>query len=294
MAGPVVTGVRDVDAALGLVIVSANRQNDHKGTMPMLSTRKTLRRRTGLAYSEVYYKRLQAYPIQDDSWESNPQILSDQAHRTYLTMISIFIAWNWRVKERLQVDALKDYGELAGMAVKRRVNDEGLKVLASGASQESVSTLSIQHLVNAKARINASDNPPSDKRNAYAVFHSYSNLAVYNEVATLSNVSARPYPQGPSASALRAGPMPEYRWGGVMGFDDDNIKITSTNAKGGIFNKDGIWFIMGEKSSEKKRLPERGGGSDGLFIRSEQAWTIPPWMSDHVISITAGAATPTI
>ena len=293
MAEPMVTGVLDIDKALGLVIVAANRQNDHKGTMPMLATRKTLRRRTGLAYSEVYYKRLQAYPISDTTWESNPQILTDQAHRTYLQMISIFIAWNWRVKARLQVDALKEYGELAGMAVKRRINEEGLVTLGSGGEQFTVTTLSVGTLSNAKTRINNSDNPPMDKRQCYAVFHSYSNLAVYNEIANLtgSNFGVRPL-QGMTAEAVRQGPMPEYRYGGVTGFDDDNIKRVSNNAKGGIFNKDGVWYIIGEKSSEKKRIAERGGGSDGLFIRSEQAWTIPPWMSDHVYSVTAGAMQP--
>lgn len=298
MAEPMVTGVLDVDKALGLVIVSANRQNDHKGTMPMLATRKTLRRRTGLAYSEVYYKRLQAYPISDTSWESNPQILTDQAHRTYLQMISIFIAWNWRVKARLQVDALREYGELAGMAVKRRINEEGLVVLGSG-EQGNAATLSVQTLVNAKTRINNSDNPPMDKRQCFAVFHSYSNLAVYNEIANLtgnvgeSNFGVRPFGQGMTAEAVRSGPMPEYRYGGVTGFDDDNIRRSGNSAKGGVFNKDGVWYIMGEKSSEKKRIAERGGGSDGLFIRSEQAWTIPAWMHDHVYSITAGATEPT-
>ena len=301
MATPTqVLRVNDVDKALGLIVSKANRQNDHKTIMTERATSKMLRDRTGTAYSEVYYKRLHAYDIEDDTVETNPQMLTDEQVKFYLSMISIYTVWNWKVTKRLQVDALDAYSNLASMAIKRRIDEQGLVTIAGASTQETVATLSSAHLAAAKARIIADDNPPMDKDTAYGVFHSFTTQALYNQMAYIpssSQNSARPYPTGPSADAVKAGPKSAFECGGVMVDTDNNMKRdASNNANGAVWNREALWYITsnGPNSSARKELPEIGGGSTGLFLRSEQAWAIPSFHSGKIITIEAGAVTPSI
>ena len=164
-------------------------------------------------------------------------------------------------------------GVLGQNAIERKKDLDGLTQL-DGATTSLVgsgSTLASGHIAAAAFRIRGNTTEPWDGPVSF-VLHSFQMKDLFDEL--VAGVGTYPIPAGPTADVFKGGfNLPIAN---AAGFTDDNILISSNNAKGGVFasSKAGALILVQARRPWIKTLRDEkfGGGATEVLHRDEYAW----------------------
>ena len=257
--------------SLPTMIASARLIREYEGVMPQLVDRQTLAEGTGLDWNEISLAQLVASAVTESTVLDNPQQMADTLLTSTPTVAGIETLVNDRVARRISKIVYQKIGALAQNAIQRKKDEDGLTVLDSGNTTSSPgggTTLTSGHIASAVANIqgNTTEPGPAPYR---AVLHSFQIKDLYDEA--VSGLGTYPVPEGFTARVFSEGFSGMISGAGV--FRDDNITISGTNAKGGVFARDAIILVQGHSPRvETKRRPEVGGGATSLYHYDEYAY----------------------
>ena len=257
--------------SINTVVAAARIVREFEGVMPQLVDTVTLEEGSGLSWTEVSYAQLTAMAITETTENDNPQQMSDTPFSITPTMVQIHTFISDKVAARISKAGYGKLGALAMNAIQRKKDEDGITVL-DGATTSLVgagSTLTSGHIRAATKRITSNATEPA-KGPIHAVLHGFQIKDVEDEIT--AGVGTYPITDGLTATVFKD------NFSGVIGtakiFEDGNITIdSSSDAKGGVFAKEAIVLVQGEKlKQETRREPQRGGGGTSLWITDEYAY----------------------
>ena len=239
--------------------------------MPKLVDRVTLPEGTGLTFDEISLAKLTAQNVTEATILDNPQQIQDTLFSITPTMAAVQTVITDRTKRRISKNVAGKMGELAGNAMERKKDEDGLAILdgATTSLSGAGSTLTSGIIAAAANRImgNTTERgmPP-----LYTVLHPFQVKDIQDEV--VAGVGTYTIPEGLTERTFRQG------FSGTLFntevFLDGNISIDgSDDAKGGVFAKDAIVLVQGfAPRAETERKAGWGGGSDVLYMYDEYAY----------------------
>lgn len=287
-------GLTTTDAladSLPTIIASARIVREQKGGMPQLVDRVTLGVGVGLSWNEVSLAQLTAQEVTETTELDNPQQLSDTLFTITPTVKGIQTLFTDRVAARISSNAFARTGELAGNAIERKKNQDGL-VTFSGAGTGLAgagTTLTSGHIAAGSVQITSNVTEPGMLPVRF-VGHGFQIKDFYDEITAAFGTSM--VPEGMSASVFASG----FR-GAILSadvFENGDISIDgSDDAIGGVFARDAIVLVQGRAiRTEIRREPHIGGGATSIFIYDEYAYgerSAGNWL----FSVTSDATAPT-
>lgn len=277
--------------SLDTIIDSARLVRDYEGIMPKLVDRQTLPKNTGLGWEEVSLGQLTAQTITENTYLDNPQTVTDTLFSIVPVISGIQTIFTDRAQRRITKKVWSKVGGLSQNALQRKKDIDGLAIAAgatlslAGAGQ----TLTSGHIRAGEAIISNGGGIEPSMGEIYTVLHSYQAKDIADEIT--AGVGTYNIPHGLTEDVMRKGFI-----GGLSAvniYTDNNIAITSNNATGLMFAREGIVLVQGhEPRTETRRRPEIGGGADEFFFYDEYAYgerAAGQW----VIKLTSDASTPT-
>lgn len=268
MANETTTG--SLADSLPTILDSARIVREFEGTMVRLSDRTNLAKNTGLDWNEISLAALTAQGVTETTEMNSPQQLSDTLFSVTPLMIGVQTIITDRTLMRISSNVAAKIGVLAQNALQRLKNDRGITVL-DGATTSLVgsgSTLTSGHIFAAVNRIRSNTAEPAVGP-IYTVLHGFQIKDLQDEL--LSGIGTYAIPSGLTEATFRQG------FSGSLGnsevFEDGNIPIVATNAKGGVFAREAIVLVDGKgPTTETDRLGRFGGGSNELILYDEFAY----------------------
>jgi hypothetical protein len=267
------TGITTTGAlsdSLPIIIDSARIVREQPGVMTKCVDRVTLPEGTGLSWDEISLAKLTAQNITENTIFDNPQQLSDTLLTITPTVTAVSTIITDRTMARISKNVAGQIGKLAQNAIERKKDEDGITVLdgATTALCGTGTTLTSGHIAAASNRIQGNTTEPSTSP-IFSVLHPFQIKDIQDEV--VAGVGTYTVPTGLTEEYFRNGFSGSLYNTNVMA--DGNIPITANDAKGGVFAREGIILVQGHGvRTETKRLPERGGGADQLFIFDEYAY----------------------
>lgn len=257
--------------SLDTMLASARAVSEYGTVMTGLASVERLEKNTGLSWSEVTFAKLTASSVGETERHNNPQQFSDSSFKLTPTVVVIQTFVSDRVKARLNAMALAKMGKLAQNAIERKVDVDGITTLdgATNSQPGAGATLTSGVISAAGANIRGNVTEPSSGP-IYSVMHSFQRKDLYDEL--VAGVGTYPIPEGETAKAYRGGYTGKID--NIESFIDDNIPIdSSSDAKGGVFAKEGLLLIRGRSPwQETRREPDIGGGGDSIWLYDEYIW----------------------
>jgi hypothetical protein len=286
------------------MIAAARIVREFVGVMPNLVDRQRLSENTGTVWNEVSMAKLSAQAVTESTELDNPQQMSDTMLSITPTVIGVHTVLTDRVAIRISSNAFAQTGSLAQNAIERKKDSDGLTAI-DGASNEmgaGGAALDTSLVAHAVYRITSNTNEPAPASSAIsAVFHGFQLVDIDDQLtsAGIAAVSGAGIQEGPAGAPLTSGISAEtfqnkYRGmiGGAKLYEDGNLPIVSTNAKGGVFSQAGLILVEGRSPYvETKRMPELGGGATALFHYDEYAYGERS-SGNWLVEVTSDAATP--
>jgi hypothetical protein len=267
--GNTTTGV--LDASLDTIVASARSRREYEGVVPQLVDKVTLDANTGLSWKEVVFEQLNAQAITENTVLNNPQQYEDSSFSITPQMVQIQTFITDKTKRNLSSKALAQMGKLAGNAMMRKRDEDGLTAMDGSTDQLGAANTPIVTGDIAAARYRITSNP-TEKGNLpiSGVFHGYQIKDFYDEL--VGGVGTYPIPEGSTATVFKSGfNLPIAN---VTIHEDGNIAIDSSDdAKGFVFAKE-AWVLVNGMTlrTETKREPNIGGGGDSLYMTDEYAY----------------------
>ena len=271
---------------------SARIVREYEGVMPQLCDKQTLGEGIGLSWQEITYAALTAQAITETTELDNPQQVSDSLLTITPTVVGIETFLTDRVQARINKKGFARIGELGQNAIQRKKDEDGLTVLASGATTASPgagNTLTSGHV--AAAAYNISSNATEPGKKPYrGVFHGFQLKDLFDEL--VAGVGTYVVNEGPTARVFSSGfTLPIA---GTEIYEDGNISIdSSADAIGGVFAMEGIVLVQGRAPRVvTTRNEKRGGGGDHVYHYDEYAYGERPsaaygWVQKLVSDATA-------
>ena len=268
------------------MIAAARIVREFVGVMPNLVDRQRLSENTGTVWNEVSMAKMSAQAITESTELDNPQQMSDTLLSITPTVIGVHTVLTYRVAMRISANAFAQTGALAQNAIERKKDEDGLTAIDGaatemGAGGAGLDTSLISHAV---YRITSNTNEPAPASAPIsAVFHGFQLVDIDDQLTTHaiathsggliadSSALGAVLTSGISAETFQN----KYRGsiGGARLYEDGNLTITATNAKGGVFSQMGLILVEGRSPYvETKRMPELGGGATALFHYDEYAY----------------------
>lgn len=268
-SGNTTTGV--LAASLDSIVASARSRREYEGVIPQLVDRVDLKQNSGISYKEVLFEKLSAQAITENTVLDNPQQYDDSSITITPQMVQIQTFITDKTHRNLSPKALAQIGKLAGNAMMRKKDEDGLTALDGATTQLGTANTPLVTGDIAAARYRITSNP-TEKGNLpiSGVFHGYQIKDFYDEL--VSGVGTYPIPEGATATVFKSGfNLPIAN---VSVFEDGNISIDSSDdAKGFVFSKDSMLLVSGMTlRTETRREPHIGGGGDSLFMTDEWAY----------------------
>lgn len=270
-------------------ISSARIIREYEGVMPQLVDKQTLGEGIGLSWNEVSFSQLTAQDITESTELDNPQQLADTLLTITPTVVGIEILITDRVAARISKTAYAKIGALAQNAIQRKKDEDGITVLDSGnttSSPGSGTTLTSGHIASAKYNISSNTTEPGPAPYR-CVLHGFQLKDIYDEL--VAGVGTYAVPEGPTARVFSTGfnlPI-----AGCEVYEDGNMPIVSSNAKGGVFCQQAIILVQGRAPRvETKRRPEIGGGATSMYHYDEYAYGVrsgTSWLAEIQSDATA-------
>ena len=266
------TTTSSVSEALPVIIESARIVRLFVNVVTKLVDRHTLPQGSGLVWNEIALNNLTASNITETTILENPQQLSDNLFQIVPLQVGISTLITDRTRRRISANVAGLIGQLAGRAMERKKDIDGLTIIANATTALGGSTLTMQsgYVAAGVARIQGNSTEPLLQGPYYTVLHPFQVKAIQDEV--VAGIGTYNVPQGLTEETFRQG----YS-GNLFGtevYTDGNITIDSTtSAKGGVFGKLAIVLVQGyEPRAETQRRPDIGGGSDVMYMYDEYAY----------------------
>lgn len=253
------------------VVISASRLvNEYEGVMNQLVDRVQLGEGIGLAWTEISLEKLTAQAITETTVLDNPQQMVDTPLSVVPTISGVQTVITDRVAARMSKIAYAKLGSLAQNALMRKLDIDGTVVLdGATTSLSGTGTTLVSGVIAAAASRIGSNTTEGAPRPIHCVLHGFQIKDLWDEFT--APVGTYPIPDGMTARVYREG----YKGmiNGASVFEDNNIAIVSSDAKGGVFAKVGIVLVQGRAPRTEIRYePHIGGGANSMFLYNEYAW----------------------
>ena len=257
--------------SLPTVIDSARIVREFEAVIPRLVDRVTLPEGTGLNWDEISLSKLTAQTVTELTILDNPQQLVDTLFSVTPTVVGIQTLITDRTKRRISKQVAAKMGSLAGNAMERKKDTDGIAILdgATTSLSGAGSTLASGIIAAAANRITGNTTergmPP-----IYTVLHPFQIKDLQDEI--VSGVGTYAVPVGLTSETYRQGFSGSLFNTEV--YADGNITIdASDDAKGGVFAKESIVLVQGHSPrAESKREPGYGGGAEVMYMYDEYAY----------------------
>jgi len=251
---------------------SARSVREYEGRMSQLVEKKTLGEGIGLSWQEITYTQLTAQAITETTDLDNPQSPTDSLLTITPSVVGLETFITDRARERLNKTGVAQIGKLGQQAMQRKKDEDGLSLLASGATTCEPGagvTQTSGHVAAAKYNISSNATEPA-KPPFYWVAHGFHLKDIFDEL--VAGVGSAAIPEGITARVYQDGfKLPIA---GVEVYEDGNITIDgSTDATGGVFAKEAIVLVQGRAPKVVTvRNERRGGGGDHVYHYDEYAY----------------------
>jgi hypothetical protein len=240
--------------------------------MPQLVDKQTLGEGIGLSWQEISYAQLTAQAITETTELDNPQQISDSLLTITPTVVGLETFILDRVRARINRKGWAKMGQLGQNAVQRKKDEDGLTLLASGATTAEPgagATLTSGYIAAAVYNITSNTTEPGPKP-IRAVLHGFQLKDLYDEL--VAGVGTYTVTEGPTARVLSEGfKLPVA---GCEVYEDGNISIDDNDdGVGGVFSQQGIVLVQGRAPRIiEVRNEKRGGGGFHVYHYDEYAY----------------------
>jgi hypothetical protein len=251
---------------------SARIVREYEGVMPQLVSKETLGEGIGLSWQEITYAQLTAQAITETTELDNPQQPGDSLLTITPTNVGIETFITDRVKARINKKGFAKMGALAQNAIQRKKDEDGLTLLASGATTAEPgagNTLTSGYVAAASYNITSNATEPGQKPIRF-VAHGFQLKDLFDEL--VSGVGTYVLTEGPTARVFAS--RFDLPIAGCEVYEDGNITIdTSADAVGGVFAQEGIVLVQGRSPRVVEvRNEKRGGGGFHVYHYDEYAY----------------------
>jgi hypothetical protein len=257
--------------SLDTVVASARSTREYAGVVPQLVDRQDLAQGTGTDWKEILFAALAAQAITEQTELDNPQQYSDSAITITPQMVQIQTFVSDKVRRNVSRRSLSQMGKLAGEAMMRKKDEDGLTAMDGSTTQLGATGTPIQSgdVASARYRITSNATEPGPMPISF-VAHGFCIKDLYDEL--VSGVGTYPIPEGSTAQVFQGGfNLPIAN---VSVFEDGNITIDGTpDAKNFIFSRM-AWVLVSGMTlrTETRREPHIAGGGDSVFMTDEYAY----------------------
>jgi len=251
---------------------SARIVREYEGVMPQLVSKETLGEGIGLSWSELTYEQLTAQAITETTELDNPQQIEDSTLKITPTVVGIETFLTDRVQARISRKGYVKIGQLGQNAIQRKKGEDGLTVLASGATTSEPGAGAAQtsgHIASASKNITSNATEPGMKP-IRCVLHGFQIKDLWDELT--AGVGTYVVTEGPTARVFSDGfTLPVA---GCEVYEDGLIDIdASDDAIGGVFAESGIVLVQGRSPRVVDvRNEKRGGGGNHVYHYDEYAY----------------------
>ena len=256
--------------ALPEMVIEARTVGEFAGTWERTCTVKRQQEGTGLAWTEFQIAQIEGQDISETQNNQNYQQFAGTLLSTEPVMSQVITKVTDRTFRKAAKVVTKEFGKAAGRAMARKKDEDYLSLFstfATTASPGSGNPLSHGHI--AAAARNATSNVTEPAMTTLSsVLHGFQIYDLQLEV--LAPVGTYQV-EGMTEEVYRRG------WRGTVAgsnvFEDGNIGIVSTNARGATHAKDGVYAVMGMTlKTERDRDIYFGGGADVVSMVDEYSF----------------------
>lgn len=257
--------------SLDTIVASARSRREYDAVVPQLVDTVTLANGTGTSWKEVLFDQLAAQAITETTVLNNPQQYSDSAITITPQMVQIQTFASDKVRRNLSPKSLGQMGKLAGEAMMRKRDEDGLTAMDGSTTQLGAANTPVQtgDVASARYRITSNATEPGPMPIS-GVFHGFCIKDFFDEL--VSGLGTYPVPDGATATVFKGGfNMPIAN---VAIVEDGNIAIDGNDdAKNFVFSKM-AWVLVNGMTirTETRREPHIAGGGDSLFMTDEYAY----------------------
>ncbi len=257
--------------SLDTIVASARSTREFAGVVPQLVDRQDLTNNTGTDWKEVLFAQLNAQAITEQTKLDNPQQFSDTAITITPQMVQIQTFITDKVKRNLNKKSLNQMGKLAGEAMMRKKDEDGLVAMDGSTTQLGAANTPVVtgDVAAARYRITSNATEPGPMPIS-GVFHGFQIKDFYDEL--VSGIGTYPVPVGVTADVFKGGfNLPIAN---VNIHEDGNIAIDgNADAKAFVFAKM-AWVLVSGMTlrTETDRDIFQGGGGDHMVMTDEFAY----------------------
>tara|TARA_Y100000310_G_scaffold328915_1_gene397850 strand:+ start:2336 stop:3205 length:870 start_codon:yes stop_codon:yes gene_type:complete len=285
---PTPTVTTQLDNSLATVIASARVTREQEGDMPALVERRQLKKGTGDTWHEVSYAKLTAMAVNETTENDNIQQVSDTDFAIKPTMVQIATMLTDKVGRNITKNGLREIGRLGQNAMQRKKNIDGLTAIDSTGSTQlgsAGSAMTYGLVAAAVTNITGNTTEPGHQPIRF-VAHPFCMKDIYDQFT--APVGTYDISEGASFRVFREGFRGMINT--AQAFENGDFDISSTDAKNGVFSKEGI--VMVEEMSprmETERMPRIGGGSTVVTHTDSYAYGIRQnqWVHEIIADATA-------
>jgi len=254
---------------------SARIVREYEGVMPQLVDKVTLGEGIGLSWQEITYAALTAQAITETTELDNPQQIADSLVTITPSVVGIETFITDRVRARISKKGFAKIGQLGQNAIQRKKDEDGLTLLASGATTAepgTAVTLTSGYIAAASYNITSNTTEPGNKP-IRCVLHGFQLKDLYDEL--VAGVGTYVVAEGPTARVFSN--KFDLPIAGCEIYEDGNIALgaggVAGDAYGGIFAMEGIVLVQGRAPRVVTvRNEKRGGGGDHVYHYDEYAY----------------------
>ena len=256
--------------SLPTFIMAARVVNEYEGVMNQLVDKVSLGEGIGLTWREISLEKLTAQTVTEQTILDNPQQIVDTPLSITPSVIGLQTVITDLVAARI---AKVSYGKLGGLAqnaMMRKLDADGLVVLdGASVSLSGTGTTLVSGVIAAASSRITSNTTEAGPKPINCVLHGFQIKDLYDEL--VAPFGTYPISEGMSARVYAEGYKGRINDAAI--FEDGNIAIVSSDAKGGVFSKMAIILVQGRAPrTETRREPQLGGGATSLFLYNEYAW----------------------
>lgn len=255
--------------AMPTIIALAGHVREYDGVYQRTCERQDRAKGTGLSWNEFRLDQLNAGPISETTTNNDAQTLSGTLQSAHPQLVQILVKVTDRAKETLSPNVVREMGQQAGSAMRRKKDEDYLSLFpgfATTASPGSGNPVSFGHITAAVANATSNVTEGTDD-DIYAVLHGFQIKDIQDEI--LAGVGTYTVPTGMTEDVFRRGFMGSIAGANV--YRDNNISINATpDANGAVHARKGVIAVQGMAlRTETRRDPSFGGGAEEMFMTDE-------------------------
>jgi hypothetical protein len=265
------TTTSSISDSLDTVAAAARSRREYDAVVPQTVDNVELDANTGTSWREILFEQLSAQAITETTVLDNPQQYDDSAISITPQMVQIQTFVSDKVGRNVSTVSLNQMGSLAGQAMMRKKDEDGLTALDGSTTQLGTPNTPVQtgDVASARYRITSNATEPGPMP-INGVFHGFCIKDFYDEL--VAGVGSYPIPEGSTAIVFQGGfNLPIAN---VTIFEDGNIPInTAGDALNFVYSKS-AWILVSELAlrTETRREPHIAGGGDSIFMTDSYAY----------------------